>query len=123
MPRRGYYLCGRRLLGDDDVRGALLSLLVEGRISPFSACLSLLAAGDLEGLDAVLLDTTLMPVGFEARALLADERFGWVVACYLPEAPRVDGRDDPALQSWQVDRLREWWRVARASGSIAGRAN
>ncbi len=120
LPRRGYYLCGQRLLGDDAVRTELLSLLAGGGLPPSAVCLSLLAAGDGEGLDAVLLDTTLMPPGFEARAFLADERFGRVVACYLPEAPRVDGRDDPTLQTWQLDRLREWWRVARASGSIPG---
>jgi len=114
LPLRGYYLCGRLLLGDASALPDLQSLMAADRLSSVAACLTMLAVGNKAGLDGPLLDHTSMPRAFDARALLCDDRFGEVLVHHLPDAPTIDWRFDPELQAWQIDRLREWWRVHQA---------
>lgn len=113
LPLRGYYLCGRLLLGDTSVRKRVLSLMSAGVLSPSAACLTFLALGDPVGLDGPLLGDTTMPDGFDIRGFLCDRRFAEIIARLVPEAPRVDWRSDPDMQAWQIDRLRDWWLVHR----------
>jgi hypothetical protein len=102
-------------MGSDSVLPQIQSLMAADQLPPIAACLSMLAVGNPTCLDALLLDNTLMPGGFDVRAFLCDERFGEAAGPFLPEAPVVDWRADPDWQAWQIDRLRDWWRVRRAS--------
>jgi len=114
LPLRAYYLAARFMMGDASVRTDVRTLMARGQLPPAAACLALLTAKDPSGLDGPLLDNTRMPPGFDARTFLCDDRFGDILAGILPRAPHVDWRSDPDLQTWQIDRLRAWWRVHRA---------
>lgn len=95
----------------NDVTRRLLDMMTAGAAPPSTACLALLVARDRTALDAILLDTSRMPPGFDARALLCDDRFGEILTRVMPDAPVPTWTDDPALQAWLTDRLRDWWRV------------
>jgi len=119
---RGYYLAARLLMGEQTVADRVRELTYHDEVSITAVSLALLAAGDPWGMDGILHDPTRMPPGFEPRVFLCDQRFGEIVQHYLPDAPEVDWRFDPDLQSWQVDRLREWWSVRRGERRSLDRA-
>ncbi len=113
LPLRGYYLCALFLLGRHEALPEIRTLLLAGEIPPTTAGLAFLCKGDRKALDLPLLDPTAMGPGFDARVFFCKWWFGDILPDFFPDAPRVDWRFDPQLQTWQVDRLRDWWRVHR----------
>ncbi len=106
-----------RLHESSPARGRLVPRLVDmmtaGAVPPTTASLALTVVGHPAGLNTILVDASRMPPGFDARTFLCDDRFAEILAELVPGAPLPSRTDDPELQSWLVDRLRDWWRVKR----------
>ncbi|MBN1344807.1 MAG: HEAT repeat domain-containing protein [Phycisphaerae bacterium] len=113
LPLRGHYLCGQLLLGDATALPRIESLLAAGALPPATACLAMLVTRSRTALDDALIDESRMPPACDPRDLLVDQRFGEIISAVLPDAPPVDCQMDPDLQRWQIDRLRDWWRIYR----------
>ena len=90
--------------------------LLESGTFPLSVTLlALLHRDDPRGLDH-LLGLTREP-SVNVVAMLRDQRFWHVLRRYLPaDAPPFWLWADPQLQAFQVDVLRDWWVVRRATG-------
>lgn len=107
---------GLALRGDRPA--AVGAFLFDKRIPYSTVLLGLLRQNRTEALDALLGDG--MRVPFVPRQLLADWRFGEVVAHFLPStgpgaAPRIAYWGDIHLQNLQFEQLRTWWRLHRQS--------
>ncbi len=107
---------GLALRGDRpmDVGG----FLFDQRIPYSTVLLGMLRQDRAAALDMLLGDGVRVP--FVPRQLLADWRFGEVVAHFLPNAgpnaaPRIADWGDIHLQNLQYEQLRTWWRLRRQS--------
>ncbi len=107
----GYALYTRLLCGDEAARPQLDTYILNQHVSRVGVYVTLLEHGESVPLDLLLGDDPTLDV----RSLLVDARVGEVLAYYRPDAPRVSHEDDPALQRWQLERLRDFWQVHRSS--------
>lgn len=107
----GYELYARLLCGDEAARSQLDTYILNQHVSRVGIFVTLLEHGESLPLDLLLGDDPTVDV----RSLLVDARVGEVLAYYQPDAPRVSHQDDPALQRWQLARLRDFWQVHRSS--------
>ena len=107
----GYELYARLLCGDEAARPQLDTYILNQHVSRVGVFVTLLEHGESLPLDLLLGDDPTLDV----RSLLVDARVGEVLAYYRPDAPRVSHEDDPALQRWQLERLRDFWQVHRSS--------
>jgi len=108
----GYELFARVLCGDEPALEQMDAYILNQHVSRVGVYATLLEVGDMRPLDLLLGDDPTV----DARSLLTDARFGEVLATYQPAAPRVCHDDDPALQAWQLERLREYWLIDRPLG-------
>lgn len=106
----GYELYARILCGDEAARPQLDTYILNQHVSRVGVYVTLLEHGESLPLDLLLGDDPTLDV----RSLLVDARVGEVLAYYRPDAPRVSHEDDPALQRWQLERLRDFWQVHRS---------
>ncbi|MFQ5491441.1 MAG: HEAT repeat domain-containing protein, partial [Phycisphaerae bacterium] len=106
---RANYLSARILCHDDTARADLEVYWLNRHVSRMGLYVALLASGDLLPMEALLGE---LPV-VDVASFLRDAGFGEVLARYVPEAPRFAWQEDEALRRYQVDRLRDWWRVFR----------
>jgi len=106
---RGYALCARTLLGDGLVADGLDPFLLNEHFPRVAIWTTLILSGDREAIDRLLLDQGPLDV----ESFLHDARFMRVLTAALPSAPRFIACEDEALRRFQVDRLRDWWRVSR----------
>ncbi|MCH7700665.1 MAG: HEAT repeat domain-containing protein [Planctomycetes bacterium] len=107
----GYELYARVLCGDEAARPQLDTYILNQHVSRVGIFVTLLEHGESLPLDLLLGDDPTVDV----RSLLVDARVGEVFAYYRPDAPRVSHEDDPDLQRWQLERLRDFWQVYGSS--------
>lgn len=105
----GYYLCARLVLGDRSVRDALDPFIRNANFPRIGLYAALLHTGDTLPMDLLLT----RPGRLDVESFLRNARFIDIIRRYHPEAPTFDWFEDEPLRRWQIDRLREYWRVRR----------
>ncbi len=111
----GYYLCARLALGDRGVREKMDPFIRNASFPRIGLYATLLHAGDPLPLDLLLT----RPGRLDVESFLRDARFIEIIRRYDPDAPTFDWFEDEPLRRWQIDRLREYWRVRREWGASA----
>ena len=106
---RGYALCARTLLGDESAVDGLDPFLLNDHFPRVAIWATLILSGDHHAISRLLLDEG----PFDVDTFLHDARFMCVFAAVWPNAPRFMIHEDEAIRRFQVDRLRDWWRVRR----------
>lgn len=108
---RTNYLCARLVCGDEELRQDLDVYLLNANVSRTGLMVTLLHRGERLALDMLFSPNSTV----DAESFLRDARFIDVVSDAFPEAPTFLWQEDLEIRHQQVDALRRWWTLRRAT--------
>jgi len=108
---RGYYLCCRLILGDNEIRRDLDLFLLNDNFPRLAIYTTLLHVGEISLLDMILGNDS--DDAEDLSFLLRDQRFAGIIHHYLPEAPTIEWSAAPVLRDRQIAQLIRWWSMFR----------